>query len=140
MGSLAKVSRPLRVVVAVGFGLVTGGCQLILNFDRSLIEAGVDGQFFDGTSGEDAGDAGDATVSDAAADVTSDIVVPDAVADVFFQEAAHDAPHDVTVHETSTTHEAGLDAPKDVGHEAAAKDARPDVVGHPDAAKDAPPG
>ena len=56
----------LRQLLAVWFALSVGGCQLVVNFDRSLLEdAGAD-------AGIDAGDAGPDASSDAGPDGASD--------------------------------------------------------------------
>jgi len=105
-------SHTLRFGVALALTLSAGGCQLILNFDRSLIDAGVDASTFD---------AGDATIADAGHDGGSDVVIPDAVNDVVFtdvvsQDSGHDSGHD------ASAGDAGRDGGRDAGNERDASD------------------
>jgi hypothetical protein len=79
------------------------GCELIVDFNRALIEGGVDGAFVY----VDAGDAGDASLVDAVTDAA--IVVPDAVSDVRYVDATPDA-HRAVEAATDARHDVGVDA------------------------------
>jgi hypothetical protein len=93
------VSGATGISLAVaGLAVALSGCQLIVDFNRALIEGGVDGAFYDANfeTGVDAGVDADATI-DAP-------VVPDAVTDVVYVDGhpagggdAADARSDVRI-------------------------------------------
>ena len=113
------------LVVAVTFAtlaVASTGCEILLSFNRALIDSGIEGGL-DGPSGlVDAGfDAGDA--SDAAVDA---LIVPDAVADVDHVEASSTPDAGATIDAGDAGHgDAGhLDA---TSHDATATDASGDA-------------
>jgi hypothetical protein len=117
----------------VSIAASSAGCQLIVDFNRALIDGGtVDGAF---------SDAGDAAV-DAGVDV---LAIPDAVSDVRYVDgtgATDTGAHDATVDgkADATVDGAGGDANTDGHTDAGAGDAKADAPAadaHTDAASDA---
>jgi hypothetical protein len=134
-------------VAIVVLGALSAGCEIIVDFNRALIEGGVDGSFSTPETGS-ADDAGDGGVL--AVDSGSDggLGVPDAVADVAFSDvscgtctkdssvvdAPVDSGHDATV---DATIDGASDAPADSAHDATGDSAH-DALG--DSARDAATG
>jgi hypothetical protein len=139
--------RPMRIKsllvltpVVLMLGSLSAGCQLIVDFNRGLIDSGtIEGGFDDAS--ESFPDAGDDALG-----------VPDAVGDVVFSDSSHpvdaragdaDANADATVDAHSDAQsDAGADAASDgTVHDAhadsAASDAHGDAASTSDAATDA---
>ncbi len=96
--------RTANLVLAAStlvLGSLGTGCELIVDFNRALIEAGADAPFA-------FVDAGDASITDAVSNADA-IVVPDAVTDVVYVEGATDAHHAVDA-STDARHDGGVDA------------------------------
>jgi len=135
---LPLTQRSLVVVSIAALGVLSAGCEIIVDFNRALIEGGVDGSFSTdgGSSVPDTG----TSVPDAAVD---GLAVPDAVADVVFVETscgtcvdAKATPDAVAIPDAH----AGTDATTDAHSDGAASDAHADGAtdaAHPDAASDA---
>jgi hypothetical protein len=110
----ARASRSLLLGALACLAAASVGCEIIVDFNRSLIEGGVDATFTD---------AGDATLADSTVDV---FVGTDATSDAT-GDTGHDAGHD-------TGHDAGVDS--GVSHVDSGTDSAHDVA-HVDSGHDA---
>jgi len=118
----ARSRRLLGLTVAVAsLAALSAGCELIVDFNRALIEGGVDASVFD------AGDAGFDAGIDSGVDA---LVVPEAQADVVFVDSTSDA-HSHMDAKVDSTVDATLDATSGDAHaDVTTHDAQHDVVAH----------
>jgi hypothetical protein len=135
-----RASRAWRIVAVASVVSFTTGCELLVDFDRSLIDGGSEDSGTDATGPmTDAGDATapdssptDAAPVDSGPDATNVDASQDAGEDA--QDAAPDAPPDAQADAATDGGDAGEDAAADAGADAAA-DAGEDAAS--DAAADA---